>query len=377
MAEADGGGRAAAPALPFTDIVQDLPASIPFVGPETLQRRMGMPFEARVGANESAFGVSPKAAEAMRAAIDDVSWYGDAACFELKQALCESHGVAPEEICVGAGIDALLGVLVRAVVSPGTPVVTSDGAYPTFNYHVNGFGGRLVKVPYRDDHEDREALLDRAAVEGAPLLYFSNPDNPMGTCYDAAAVQAMIDAVPEGRLMVLDEAYLEFAPEGTAPPIDTSDPRVVRMRTFSKAHGMAGARIGYAIAHRDVIAAFDKIRNHFEINRVAQAGALASWRDPEHIARVVAEVARGRAETYATAERLGLAAVPSATNFVAIDMGGDGERARAALAALQEERVFVRMPGVAPLDRCIRVTVGRPDERAYFDAALARVLDRL
>jgi len=368
--------------LPFTETVQALPAATPFVGPETLQRQRGAPFRARLGANESAFGVSPKAEAAMREASATISWYGDAESWELKQALADHHDVSTDQIVIGAGIDGLLGVLVRACVTPGgasggTPVVTSAGAYPTFNYHVNGFGGRLDFVPFKDDREDWRALVARAEALGAPLVYFSNPDNPMGTWWPAETVEQMIAAVPDGRILILDEAYADFAPPEAIPPIDASNPRVIRMRTFSKAHGMAGARIAYAIAHQEIVTAFNKIRNHFEVNRVAQAGALASLRDQTFIRRVVEEVERGRQDYYETAERLGLKAIASATNFVAIDMGRDGDYARAILKALQEDGVFIRMPGVAPLDRCIRVSVGRPDERKIFDAALQKAMARV
>ncbi len=359
--------------IPFTALVRSLPATVPFVGPEAIERQRGRTFAARIGANESAFGVSPKAAAAMREAVGQVSWYGDPESFDLRQALAAKHGVAMDEICVGGGIDELLGLVVRMTVTPGTAVVTSLGAYPTFNYHVAGFGGRLVAVPYVEDREDPASLLAAVTTEGAPLVYLANPDNPMGTWQEAGAVAGLIAALPPGCLLVLDEAYIEFAPEGLAPPIDTSDPRVIRMRTFSKAHGMAGARIGYAVAHRELITGLNKIRNHFGLNRIAQAGALASLGDPNFVAQVAARVEEGRQDTYALAARLGLQAIPSATNFVAIDVGS-GERAKGILQALQEEDVFIRMPGVAPLDRCIRVTVGTPADRALFAAAFEKVL---
>ena len=359
--------------IPFTALLRSLPATTPFVGPEAIERQRGRVFEARIGANESAFGISPKAAAAMREAVERISWYGDPESYDLRQALAAKHGVAMEEICVGGGIDELLGLVVRMTVTPDTPVVTSLGAYPTFNYHVAGFGGRLVKVPYVEDREDPESLLAAVKAEGAPLVYLANPDNPMGTWHQAAAISDFIAALPQNSLLVLDEAYIEFAPDGLAPPIDTGDPRVIRMRTFSKAHGMAGARIGYAIAHRELITGLNKIRNHFGLNRIAQAGALASLGDADFLARVAAEVEAGRQDYYALARRFGLSAIPSATNFVAIDVGS-GERARAILQALQDENVFIRMPGVAPLDRCIRVSVGRPDERALFAAAFEKAL---
>ena len=355
--------------IPFSAIVRELPATIPFVGPEAIERRSGRPFDIRIGANESAFGVSPRAAEAMREAIATISWYGDPEGHDLRAALAEHHGVEPGEVCLGAGIDELLGFVVRMLNEAGTPVVTSAGAYPTFNFHVAGLGARLVAVPYRDDHEDPDALAEAVRENGARLVYLANPDNPMGTWHDAARVRAFIDALPDNVVLALDEAYMDFAREGTDWPMAPDDPRVLRLRTFSKAHGMAGARIGYCVGHRDLVTGLNKIRNHFGVSRIAQAGALASLRDPGFVAGVIAEVAAGREEYARLAASLGLAALPSATNFVAIDIGG-GDRARALLGELETRGVFVRMPGVAPLDRCIRVTVGTAPERAAFAAVL-------
>ena len=161
-------------------------------------RANGRPFKARIGANESGFGPSPRAIEAICKTAPDAWMYGDSECFDLRNALAAHHGVTPAHIIIGEGIDGLLGLLVRMIVAPGDPVVTSDGAYPTFNYHVAGFGGVLHKVPYRDDHEDPGALLACAEDVGAKLLYFCNPDNPMGTWHSARIVERMVRAVPEG-----------------------------------------------------------------------------------------------------------------------------------------------------------------------------------
>ncbi len=390
--------------IPFTELVRGLPAAIPFVGPETIERRNAAAFEARIGANESAFGISPKARAAMTRAISEVAYYNDPEGHDLRAALAVKHGVAMDEICLGAGIDEILGNIVRMVVTPGSPVVTSRGAYPTFNYHVAGFGGRLHTVPYRDDREDPEALLEAVHETGAPLVFLANPDNPMGTWQRGEVLQRFIERLPERCLFVYDEAYIEFAPQEARAPIDTSDPRVLRMRTFSKAYGMAGARIGYCIAHRDLVTGLGKIRNHFGVNRIAQAGALASLEDEDFLQGVIAAVDAGRRETYALAQGLGLAAIPSATNFVAIDVsphgpaggpgggpsgragggsvgqepagaGADsGARAREILKRMEDRRIFIRMPGVAPQDRCIRVSIGRPDERRLFAEALSEIL---
>lgn len=358
----------------YTQIAAGLPSSVPFVGPEAHVRASARPFRARLGANESVFGPSPRAVEAMQAAAAGAWMYGDSENHDLRAALAAHHGVAPANITVGEGIDGLLGNLVRLLVEPGDAVVTSDGAYPTFNYHVAGFGGDLHKVPYLDDCEDPEALLEAAAGVRAKLVYFANPDNPMGTWHSAATVATMVERVPDGTLMVLDEAYCEFAPEGTVPPIVADDPRVIRMRTFSKAQGLAGARVGYAIGAAPLIAAFDKVRNHFGISRVSQAGALAALQDADWLAQVQGWVAQARGRIDTIAVMNGLTTLPSATNFVAMDCGRGGDFARAVLRGLMARDVFVRMPFVAPQDRCIRVSAGRERDLDALAEALPLAL---
>ena len=366
--------------IPLTRLVASLPSTIPFVGPETLERQLGKPFAARIGANESAFGMSALAMQAIAAGAAQAAWYGDPENHDLRAQLAAQHGVELDEICVDAGIDSLLGLLVRMVVEPGQSVVTSLGAYPTFNYHVAGFGGQLQTVPYRNDHEDPDALLARARETGAPLVYLANPDNPMGTWHPAATIASALQQIPAGSLLALDEAYAEFAPPGTLCPIDTRNDQVIRLRTFSKAHGMAGLRIGYAIAHRDLIAGLNRIRNHFGVNRLAQAAALASLQDADFLADVQRRVALGRDAIGTLAAEHGLTAIASATNFVAVDLG-DSERASRLRSALQDYGVFIRMPGVAPLNRTVRIGVGTEAEHQWltqvFGDALAIADGRL
>ena len=356
-----------------TPLVAALPKTVPFVGPETQERARGAAFRARLGANENVFGPSPKAIAAMADAAADVWMYADPENHDLKAALAAHHGVAPDNIVVGEGIDALLGYLCRMYVAPDVAVVTSDGAYPTFNFHVAGYGGSLIKVPYRDDREDPDALLSAAAKAAARIIYIANPDNPMGTIHDAATMQAMIAAVPDDTLLILDEAYGEFATT-PLPPLDVSRGNVIRFRTFSKAYGMAGARVGYGIAHTDIALAFNKIRNHFGMNRAAVAGAMAALADQDYLNTVLASVAAARRRIAEIAGGVGLDVLPSATNFVAIDCGRDGDFARAVLASLIAQGVFVRMPFVAPQDRCIRISAGREVDLDILAEALPRAV---
>jgi len=296
--------------------------------------------------------------------------YGDPENHDLRHALAALHGVSAENIVVGEGIDGLLGYLVRLIVGPGDAVVTSDGAYPTFNFHVAGYGGILSKVPYDGDREDPAALVARAGETGARLIYFANPDNPMGSWHPAAAVERMIAAVPDGCLLVLDEAYLELAPEGTEATIAADDPRVIRMRTFSKGYGMAGARVGYAIGAAPLITAFNKIRNHFGMSRIGQSGALAALADQDWLRKTRAKVAQSRETIAAIARENDLVPLPSATNFVTIDCGRDGPFARRVLNELIARDIFIRMPFVAPHDRAIRISCGTEADLTALAAAL-------
>lgn len=339
----------------LTPLAASLPASVPFTGPETLERRCGARFAARLGANESPFGPSPLALAAMRRAAEDAWMYGDPETHDLRHALAARLGVPPVNVALGEGIDGLLGLLARLLVEPGTPVVTSQGGYPTFDFHARGFGGVIHAAPYRYGMSDPDALLALARGTGARLIYLSNPDNPLGGFHDAATIERMVEGVPEGALLLLDEAYGEFAPP--LPRIDPEDPRVVRLRTFSKAHGLAGLRVGYAVGPAALLGALDRVRNHFGIGRIAQTAALAAVEDATWAGEVRSRVERARARIATIARAAGLAPLPSHANFVAIDCG-DAERARGILDGLVARGVFVRKPGVPPLDRCVRITAG-------------------
>ena len=358
----------------LTPLAASLPATVPFVGPEAQERAQNRPFAARLGANESVFGPSPRAIKAMQDAAAEIWMYGDPEAHDLRHALAAHHGCTPANIMIGEGIDGLLGYLVRLMVAPGDAVVTSDGAYPTFNYHVAGFGGTLHKVPYSGDHEDPAALMAKAAETKAKLVYLANPDNPMGSHHTGAAIAAALDALPADTLLVLDEAYIDLAPAGTAAPIAADDPRVIRMRTFSKGYGMAGGRVGYAIGAAPLIDAFNKVRNHFGMNRAALAGALAALGDQDWMTHVRAQVATARDRIAQIARDNGLTPLPSATNFVTVDCGSDGAFAARVRDALVAQGIFVRMPFVAPQNRCIRISCGTPADLDLLAAALPKAL---
>lgn len=346
-----------------TEVVGAIPATTPFVGPEALERQMGRGFELRLGANESLFGASPLAIEAMRVAAGTGHFYGDPEGVALRTAIAERHGVTIDHVVLGSGIDELLMLFARAYVAPGDAVVTTQGGYPTFDYAISSVGGRFLRAVYRNDRLDLPALGALAHGGEAKMVYVANPDNPSGTWQSAAAIQAFRSELPADTLLMLDEAYADFAPETVE--FDADDTGVVRFRTFSKAHGMAGIRVGYAIAHADHIATLNKIRMHFGVSSVAQAGALASLEDTEHVREVVEQTNLSKALLVKEMESMGFAPIPSATNFLTIDMGSE-PKASQTLLALREKGVFIRKPVGSALDRCIRVTIGRQQDMERF-----------
>ena len=353
--------------IQYTKIVEKLPSSVPFVGPEAQERNLKQIFKARIGANESVFGPSLKATLAMQNEIIKTWKYVDPENFELKHALAKKHMIEPENIVVGEGIDGLLGYLVRLLIEKGDNVVTTDGAYPTFNYHVEGFGGQLHKIPFKNDTEDLENLLKKVKETSAKILYVSNPNNPMGTINKPLDIETLVKNLPENTMLCLDEAYIDFVDPALIPNISTNIKNIIRMRTFSKAYGMAGLRVGYAIGEKDLILNFEKIRNHFGMSRVSQVGALAALEDNEFISEVVKKVtlARNRISNIALSNNCKF--IPSYTNFIAIDCLKDASFAKSVLENLIKKGIFVRMPYSYPQNRCIRVTVGLDSDIDLFE----------
>jgi histidinol-phosphate aminotransferase len=371
-----GNGGLIQPVIRPAPAIEAIPAMTPFIGPEQLMRETGRDALVRLGANESAFGPSPNAVAAMAAELPRIAWYGDPESYELREALAQKHGCRIEELVVGSGIDDLMGLVVRAFVAPGGAALTTRGSYPTLNYHIAGYGGRLVYATYHHDGRvNLDMLIEVAKKERPSVLYLANPDNPSGTFVAADEMKRFFDALPRDMVILLDEAYADFVDEAALLHADIED-RLIRTRTFSKAYGMAGARIGYAIASERVIGTLQKIRLHYGVNRNAQVGALASLRDEPFRRSVVAQVAEARADYYALARELGLGTIESSTNFVCIDLGST-ERATRVMNDLLTRGVWIRKPGLPPLDRYVRVSAGTKPMRDAFAQAFRAIVSEV
>lgn len=356
---------------PYSELIGRLPVTTPFVPPEALERQIGKPLVARIGANESRFGISPKAVAAMVEAAQTSYFYGDPESLELRTEVAARQGCSIHNISVGSGIDEILGWIARAFLDPGSPVVLSTGSYPTFQYHVRSFAGTFEFVPYSDFTNDLDRLAEKARCVKPRLIYLANPDNPTGHFHGSEAIQSFRKQLPEESVLILDEAYSDFADD--LATLHADDPGVIRLRTFSKAHGLAGCRVGYAIACPETITTFDKFRNHFGVNRAGQAGALASLKDTEFLQQVIQQVAQGRDEYHRLGSELNLPTLKSWTNFVAFNCGS-ADGASGLRDRLLQKGIFVRTPGVEPLSHLLRVSVGNDDERHIFAQALREEL---
>jgi histidinol-phosphate aminotransferase len=359
-----------------TPQVAAVPAVTPFVAPEELARRVGRTSLLRLGANESAFGPSPRAVAAMRDAAPHASWYGDPESVELRSALAERHACGRENVVIGSGIDDLMSLVVRTFCAPGDVTLATRGTYPTWIYHVAAYGAVLATAePTAAAAVDVDALLAQARIVRPKIVYVANPDNPSSAFVAAAELARLRAGLADDVLLVLDEAYADFVDAALLPPA-ALDPRTIRLRTFSKAYGLAGARVGYAIAAAEYIAVFQKIRQHFGVNRTAQIGALAALGDADFTRTVVEEVAAGRADYAAIGARLGSRTLPSATNFVCFEIGSKAQ-AELMVQQLLAGGIFVRKPYAPPIDGFIRVSVGAPAERRVFENVFAEALERV
>lgn len=337
-------------------IIDAIPATTPFVGPEALERQMGRSFDLRLGANESLFGPSPLAIAAMREQATIGQFYGDPEGYDLRWEIAQRNGCEVENVVLASGIDELLMLFCRAYLGHGDSALTTHGSYPTFDYAVRSVGGNLLFDLYSDDGTiDLESLSHFAQVDAPNMVYLANPDNPSSTWISPEKVAEFRESLHSDVVFLLDEAYIDFAP--MAPPFDAEDEGVVRLRTFSKGNGLAGIRIGYALCAASHVRALNKIRMHFGVSSVAQAGALAALIDEDHLRFVVEETSRVRGWLAQELRGRGYDSLPSHTNFLTIDMGSE-ERAAAMVVALRRKGVFIRKPAQPPLDRFIRVSIG-------------------
>ncbi len=350
-------------------------AAFPSAPPEAAERRSQM---IRLDSNENPFGPSARAVDAMRGMLGTANSYPDDDCGGLRRKLAAHHGLPPEQVLVTAGSTALLSLLCHTLLEPGLNAVTSERSFIVYAMAVHAAGARLVETRMRNDTFDLEAIL--AAIDAnTRMVFLANPNNPTGTMLEADVVERFLGKLPGHVILVLDEAYYEFALYFAAlQRVIYSDAQddvrhgasMVVLRTFSKAHGLAGLRVGYGLGPAELMGYCARMRNTFSVSSVAQAAAMAAIDDREHIQRVVENNAVQSRVLSEGLSALGFRVVPSWANFVCCDLG---EQAAPFAARLQEEGVAVRPLGHWGAPNCIRVTIGTAEQNLEFLRATARV----
>jgi histidinol-phosphate aminotransferase len=355
--------------LQFKDYLLNLPTYRP---PRAASNQAG-PIT-RLGANENPLGPSPKAVEAMRAAIANVNRYPDPGSWPLRHTLGAHFDIPAEQILLTNGSDEMIYMLCLAFLREGDEAVMADGSFVSYGMRTLAMGGQPLRVPLRDYVHDLDAMAD--AITGRTrLVFLCNPNNPTGTTVDTEQVARFLRHVPEDVLIVADEAYIEFDERPDRPDllaeVRNGRQNLIVLRTFAKIYGLAGLRLGYAFSSPEIIAYLDRARTVFNVNAIAQAAAPAALSDTEHVERVRAHAAASRARYMEELTALGLQPIPSATNFMAVKVGGDD----AALAgALMERGVAVNPIGGWGLPGHIRISFGTDEENDRFFAALREVL---
>ena len=337
-------------------------------------RELGMDEAAilKMASNENPLGPSPRALEAIRAALDDLAYYPDGSGYDLKAALHRHFGVAPECIVLGNGSNDVLELVGRAFLTPADSAVYSRHAFLVYPLLVQAVGARHIEVPAKDFGTDLDALAG-AICPDTKIVFLANPNNPTGTFNEWAAIERFLSRVPARVLVVIDEAYGEYLPASLkSPTLGWLDryPNLVITRTLSKAYGLAGLRIGYAAAHRDVAGVMNRVRQPFNVNHLALVAACAALDDEAFIAKSREVNAAGLRQLEEGFRRLGLEFIPSQGNFISVRVG-DAARVYAALLA---KGIIVRPIAGYGLPEHLRVTVGLPEHNERFLAALQGVL---
>lgn len=340
-----------------------------------LERELGLSSTVKLASNENPLGPSPKAVKAMRADLKEVNRYPDGSGYALTTALAEKFELPAESFLLGNGSNELIEIIIRTFLRPGEEVVTARGAFVVYAMITQAAGGTNIVVPMKNDTHDLKAMA-RAVTGKTRIVFIANPNNPTGTWVTAKNVSSFLDDLPEDVIAVFDEAYIEYVSRKTFPDILAyvrQGRSVMTLRTFSKAYGLAGLRIGYLAAPPRFAAEMNKIRQPFNTNHLGQVAALAALRDDRHLGRVRRLNARERKRLRKGLEGLGLEVLPSEGNFVLVDIARDGAEA---YDLLLRKGVIARPMGGYGYPRHLRVTVGMPEENDRFLEELGELLGR-
>lgn len=361
--------------LPINPALNNVPVYQPGRPIEEVARELGLDVTGiiKLASNENPFGPSPRALAAMHKALPGVNLYPDGNAYYLKQKLAAKLGVANNNLILGNGSNELIEFVGHALLGPGTEVVVSQYCFAVYPIVTHMFGANLVTVPAKNYGHDLPAML-QAITPRTRIVFVANPNNPTGTLAHREDIVQLVNEVPPHVLLAMDEAYIEFLGDAVdlVPLVRQGTHRnLLLLRTFSKIYGLAGLRIGYGMAHPDLIAAFEKIRQPFNINSLAQVAALAALDDDEHCRKTRANNAQGLQLFEHACRDLKLKYIPSFANFILVRVG-NGMRV---FEELQKLGVIVRPMGGYQLPEWVRISIGTPEENHRCVAGLKKLLD--
>ncbi len=341
---------------------------------EELEREYGIKNAIKMASNENALGPSPKAVAAVKKALRRIHRYPDGGCFYLRKKLANVLKVPSDWLIFGNGSDEILVFAVRALIGHGDEVIIADPTFLIYEIAAQAEDGSVVKVPMKSFRYDLEGMRRRIHSK-TKLIFIANPDNPVGTYVKSSELLRFLKAVPKHVVVVLDEAYYEFAKNSPGYPdslrLLKAFENLIVTRTFSKAYGLSGLRVGYGVMVPELARSLNKVREPFNVNLVAQEAALAALDDSAHLKKTLRMVRAGRKYLYRELKKLGVSCVETATNFILADLRQD---ARSAYEKLLQKGVIVRPMTAWGLNTFIRVTIGKPVENKRFILALKQVL---
>jgi len=345
---------------------------------EEVQRELGITDILKMASNENPLGTSPKAIEAMTRELQSHSHrYPESLCVELVEQLAGLHGVNPSQILVDNGLDGVITLIGMTFIDPGDEVIYGELTFPAYENITRKMGGTCVPVPLTEDYTLDLDGIAKAVTDKTKLIFVCNPNNPTGTVLDAQQIERLLAAVPPQVGIVLDEAYCDFVENPDYPDSVQylkQHRNVFVLRTFSKLMGLAALRIGYAMTDSEVVRAMLKLRQPFSVNRVAQAGALASLEDEAFRQETLRVNSAGRAQFYQAFDELGLRYCPSHTNFIYVELAGADSQA--VFQSMLHDGVIVRPQKTPGRPDALRITFGTPEENIRTLESLKKALEK-
>lgn len=341
---------------------------------EEVEREFGLKNAIKMASNENALGASPKALAAIKKNLNKIYRYPDGGCFYLREKIAGHLKLKPDQIVFGNGSDEILVMAVRAFVGPSDEVIIADPTFLIYEIATSVEEGRVIKVPMKDFHYDLDAMRSRLSAR-TKLIFIANPDNPVGTYVNERKLIHFLRLIPKDVVVVLDEAYYEFAcvkkdyPNSLA--LLAQYPNLIISRTFSKAYGLAGLRVGYGVASANMINSLNKVREPFNVNLLAQVAAIAALEDKNHLKKSVQVVEVGRKYLENEFKKMGITFVPTATNFILADLKVD---ASPIYDKLLRKGIIIRPMSAWGLKTFIRVTIGKAEENKKFITLLKNIL---